>query len=387
MREEKKNITRVRLFMKVFFCVLPLPILVIVFFLYYKPPLYLLNSKQENVKEKFALWKYIDEAYKDENPELNIVAHTNSVLSFKYKLKARMYKPLMVGYQFYKNGRYLDLSEYNFIKVKVKSTQGNNISVGLSSYEPSLTKEEDSLSYRLLSYRLHVSNESKEWTIPFDELTTPWWWQDRYYASKLGPPDYSKIKFAYFTNTFYLEDLTDVITIEEISFGKSLFPLYIKSGLMLFLYYAGFWALFIRKKKDTKARVSFLHHDEISSTTDNGDLKMLLTYLTSNYSTPELSTSDVEYATGISEQNISKIIKENTSLSFKQFLNQLRLTEARRLLLETELQISEIAFKVGYGNISHFNRVFKASEEISPNDFRRKKEERKNTKGDFLQSL
>ena len=76
---------------------------------------------------------------------------------------------------------------------------------------------------------------------------------------------------------------------------------------------------------------------------------------------------------GIHERKISAIIKKKTDLNFKQFLNKLRIAEAKRLLLETDLQISEIAFKVGYGNASHFNRVFKLSENCAPNDFRKLK--------------
>jgi len=65
------------------------------------------------------------------------------------------------------------------------------------------------------------------------------------------------------------------------------------------------------------------------------------------------------------------ILKKVSGLPFKQYLNRLRLEEAKRLLTQTDLQVSDIAYKVGYGNISHFNRVFKDHLGISPNDFRK----------------
>jgi AraC-like DNA-binding protein len=102
--------------------------------------------------------------------------------------------------------------------------------------------------------------------------------------------------------------------------------------------------------------------DDVSATT-------LFDYLTQFY-TKELSILLVEKETGISERQISTIIKQRTGLSFNQFLNQLRITEARRLLIETKLNVSEIAYKVGYGNVSHFNRVFKSAVGYSPNEFR-----------------
>ncbi len=44
--------------------------------------------------------------------------------------------------------------------------------------------------------------------------------------------------------------------------------------------------------------------------------------------------------------------------------------EAKRLLKETNQQISSIAFMVGYNNVQHFNRVFKEYTGIPPTLFR-----------------
>ena len=47
------------------------------------------------------------------------------------------------------------------------------------------------------------------------------------------------------------------------------------------------------------------------------------------------------------------------------------MTYHKRLLRETDRQVMDIAYKVGYGNISHFNRVFKEAENCSPNEYRK----------------
>jgi AraC-like DNA-binding protein len=47
------------------------------------------------------------------------------------------------------------------------------------------------------------------------------------------------------------------------------------------------------------------------------------------------------------------------------------MTEAKRLLKESEGTISEIAYSVGYNNVTHFNRVFKTETGIAPGDFRK----------------
>lgn len=57
--------------------------------------------------------------------------------------------------------------------------------------------------------------------------------------------------------------------------------------------------------------------------------------------------------------------------NFKTYSNTIRLTEEKRLLQETDLPISDIAYITGYNHISHFNRVFKKELEVSPRECRR----------------
>ena len=65
-----------------------------------------------------------------------------------------------------------------------------------------------------------------------------------------------------------------------------------------------------------------------------------------------------------------KRIQKSFECNFKTYVNRLRINESKRLLAETELNMGEIAFKVGFSNQTHFNRVFKNFENISPSDYR-----------------
>jgi AraC-like DNA-binding protein len=78
----------------------------------------------------------------------------------------------------------------------------------------------------------------------------------------------------------------------------------------------------------------------------------------------------VQNETGIHQRKISGIIKKDTQLTFKAYLNQLRIEKAKALLTETDLSISTIAFESGYNSVSHFNRVFKSELQVSPQEFR-----------------
>ena len=57
-------------------------------------------------------------------------------------------------------------------------------------------------------------------------------------------------------------------------------------------------------------------------------------------------------------------------MNLREYINQLRIEEAKRLLLSTSMSISEIASYVGYFNISYFSTVFHKLVGVSPFDWR-----------------
>lgn len=57
---------------------------------------------------------------------------------------------------------------------------------------------------------------------------------------------------------------------------------------------------------------------------------------------------------------------------FIEYLNEVRIAHACKLLLETDLSISEIAFESGYKTVSNFNKIFKKMTDASPLTYRKK---------------
>jgi YesN/AraC family two-component response regulator len=60
-------------------------------------------------------------------------------------------------------------------------------------------------------------------------------------------------------------------------------------------------------------------------------------------------------------------------MSFKPYVNQLRVEKAKRLMSEQESSINEIASKVGFKNTNSFIRVFKQFEGTTPGTYRTNK--------------
>jgi AraC-like DNA-binding protein len=74
----------------------------------------------------------------------------------------------------------------------------------------------------------------------------------------------------------------------------------------------------------------------------------------------------------LSEGAFSRFFRARIGKTFPEFVNELRIGRASRLLAETELPITEIALACGYQNLSNFNRQFLRLKQSSPRQFRRR---------------
>ena len=97
----------------------------------------------------------------------------------------------------------------------------------------------------------------------------------------------------------------------------------------------------------------------------------LLRLMATEYANPDISLESVTLSLGINRTKINEILKEELALTFTAYLNKLRLTEAARLLSENEdANVSEIAYLVGYNNVSYFNKLFKNEYGCTPKTFK-----------------
>ena len=93
--------------------------------------------------------------------------------------------------------------------------------------------------------------------------------------------------------------------------------------------------------------------------------------ISKKYMEPDLSVEMICDQLGKSRSYLSRMFKENTGMNLLDYLHTTRLTEAKKLLNETDLGISEIAAKVGYYSGWTLARVFKRYEGITPTAYRK----------------
>ncbi len=94
----------------------------------------------------------------------------------------------------------------------------------------------------------------------------------------------------------------------------------------------------------------------------------ILHYIEENYRNGSLTALSEELNQPV--YALSKLVKAETGSTFKELLQQKRLTRAAKLIRETPLPISDIITAVGYDNTSFFYRVFRSEYGLTPREYR-----------------
>jgi signal transduction histidine kinase/ligand-binding sensor domain-containing protein/DNA-binding response OmpR family regulator len=102
---------------------------------------------------------------------------------------------------------------------------------------------------------------------------------------------------------------------------------------------------------------------------DEQFLKHALEVAEGHLSDPEFTTSAFSREIGVSRQHLNDKLKALTDQSTREFLRTLRLKRAAQLLSQQAGNITEIAYEVGFNNLSHFAKIFKEQFGISPSEF------------------
>ena len=102
---------------------------------------------------------------------------------------------------------------------------------------------------------------------------------------------------------------------------------------------------------------------------DNRKIQEVATYIFEHY-TENILLEDVADKFDMNKSFLSKRFKTATGFGFKEYIINLRIQNACRLLLETNKSITDIAFECGFNSVSSFNRSFKKVKGISPREFK-----------------
>lgn len=116
------------------------------------------------------------------------------------------------------------------------------------------------------------------------------------------------------------------------------------------------------------------------SSNDNFDpfIQNIKGYIEENL-TFNFSSSHISKTFNYSEKYIGRLFKKKTGFTLKEYINHRRLRMAQKMLLNSDIPIIDIASKVGYNNVSYFNRIFKQEYLVTPSQYRKQSKKQKKT--------
>lgn len=99
-------------------------------------------------------------------------------------------------------------------------------------------------------------------------------------------------------------------------------------------------------------------------------VKMLMEYV-EHYYADDVLLREIAKLYYFNEKYLGRLFKQQTGVSFREYLNRKRLESAAGLLTESKETVTEIAAKSGFGNVTYFNRIFRQRYGMTPTEYRK----------------
>lgn len=95
-------------------------------------------------------------------------------------------------------------------------------------------------------------------------------------------------------------------------------------------------------------------------------------FIKENIGVQKLSRENIASYVHFNPDYLTRVFKKETGLSLSRYIQQEQIDTAKKLLVNTNKSVSEIALDCGYANFSYFSTIFKKTTDLSPVDFREK---------------
>jgi AraC-like DNA-binding protein len=302
----------------------------------------------------------------------------DSCIAMKFVLKEGFVRPYTGISLESKPFREFDISKYNRVNVEISGTGIKPIFVYLVLKDSVTNFAGNLLGTRQLSQYIEVSSQRHIFTLKMNDFKTPDWWFDKYNLSPAATakPDLNHLqRFTIATGLTPQFNQPLSLHVYSIKFYRDnsrvifimLFIQLLIAAFMMVVYY-------YRNRPQPRLKSVTVNYNPVTIANKQNKETGFLEYINENFQNSDLSLQVISKFTGVSQRVISEGISAQFQCNVKTYINQIRINEAVRLLKETDLNISEIAYKVGFSSPSNFNRVFKNLTGKTPSDFLQKKE-------------
>lgn len=111
--------------------------------------------------------------------------------------------------------------------------------------------------------------------------------------------------------------------------------------------------------------------DEKQGVRYGGELRRAKEYIRQHYMDNDLSLNTIAAEVGFSPNHFSTVFSQQMGQTFVEYLTEFRIEEGKRLLRESDMKLSDIAYAIGYNEPHYFSYIFKKHTGISPSMYRK----------------
>jgi AraC-like DNA-binding protein len=336
-----------------------------------------------------ALWHY--KTYSDEktggSSSVRLHDASRERLRFDFRLTGKAPYPFVSTELLFDDAKgrqaHLDWSAYSTITFVAKCAPANAMVVVISTFDKKISTPGKFETYRSPGTYFPCSEQGRLVTLDLARLTMPDWWFDQMKLdlSDQGYTLNNVAKIVFGTGPKSPRDADSYLEVSELTlqgrdyrYIAALVILLLASwtGFGLWFFLAHTRALTASLDAKMKKDLPLVAYRQLTlEPYKDKEKASVLRFIANNYTDTELDLDGVVAGTGANRNKVNDVLKTELGMTFTSYLNKLRLTEAARLLTEQSCAaVAEIAYSVGYGNVSYFNRLFKEEYGCTPKIFR-----------------
>ena len=103
-------------------------------------------------------------------------------------------------------------------------------------------------------------------------------------------------------------------------------------------------------------------------------MERIMKAINKNLSDSDFNVEMLTQEVGISRAQLHRKMKEMTGISTSEFIRNIRLEQAARLLKEQKINVTQVAYTVGFSNLAHFSTIFRKHFGVAPSEYAEREE-------------
>jgi AraC-like DNA-binding protein len=277
----------------------------------------------------------------------------------------------------------VDLSKYNTITFTAKCKPLNSLIFALPTFDATVSKPGNYLTYPSPLTFFSCDDRGVPVSLDLTRLTIPQWWYDRMHLD-LSHQSYKLnqvAKFVFGVSQQSPRDKDSRVEISDLTLHGRDYRYLVALAIILVSSWCAFAFWFFRTHArelsaslDTKLRkdLPLVAYRQLTlEPFKDKEKAAVLRFIATNYTNPDLDLDSVVAGTSANRNKVNEVLKAELGMTFTAYLKKLRLTESARLFTETPaVTVAEVAYSVGYANVSYFNKLFKEEYGCTPKVFK-----------------